>query len=102
MRGGAGGTSSKAGGAYEGARRRCIGRGGVGVARSLCVARCACGGRASPPEPLVKLREKLWPVELRRATLARLGLLSSRSELAGVMVGSRGASGAPGQPHSNS
>jgi hypothetical protein len=66
------------------------------------VARCACGGRARPPESFVKLREKLWPVEPRRATVASAGLLSSRSDIAGAMTCSRGARDAPGQPHSNS
>lgn len=47
----------------------------------------------------MKLRANVWPVEPRRA---RFGLLSSRSEMEGVGMRSRGARGAPGQPHSNS
>lgn len=67
------------------------------------VARCACGGRARPPESLVKLREKLWPVEPRRTMVPGVGRLSSRSDdVAGAMTCSRGAGGAPGHPHSNS
>lgn len=58
IKGGGGGTSSKAGGANEGARRRCIGRG----LPSGSFAICACGGRARPPEPLVKLRDGARPV----------------------------------------
>lgn len=65
-------------------------------------ARCACGGRARPPESLVKLREKLWPVEPRRAMMPSAGLLSSRSDVVGAMACSRGARGAPGHPHANS
>lgn len=66
------------------------------------VARCACGGRARPPESFVKLREKVWPVEPRRATGPSAGLVSSRSDVAGAIICSRGARGAPGHPHSNS
>lgn len=66
------------------------------------VARCACGGRARPPESFVKLREKVWPVELRRVTGPSAGLLSSRSGVAGVIICSRSARDAPGHPHSNS
>ncbi len=95
MSGGGGGTSSNEGGANDGVRRRCIGRGGrsfvfaLAARPSASVARCAAGGRARPPEPLVKL-------------LVTTAGKSSRSEPGGVRVPRRRRAGAPAHPHSNS
>lgn len=60
MSGGGGSSSSNAGGAKEGARKRCMGRASRSLGASW--AMCAASGRERPPEPLVKLRgrPRIW------------------------------------------
>jgi len=89
--GGGGGTSSKAGGANDGARIRCIGR----RSRPL-----GCSGRVNSLDPLVKLGGTAESGPPGSPGFQPLGKPSRSDDLFPLEVAFD--TGAPGQPHSNS